>query len=320
VVSERDLKSQFRSALEEVTPPAPWLKAAVANELKKRRQAGLRPAPNPRLVTSFAAALLAIVLIASLVIGLRLWPFGPQPAHPGIRVLTIGEYQAVTKADGSRFLTTSEFMCNSFDDTTCLPKVALADAATQHWLDDLSHSQAPARFAVLDDVIRRNLARVLAVSKTFVIAFKAKDSKGTGAASTDISNVILALEGLYGDITLSSQGTLATYTAFVKADAAALTAAHLSCVSGQAPSCADDIASVKRKVEAFEGNLVRFYAPDSLAAKDSLLRADLVAADRAIALIESALPAGNQSGVDAGLVALRQAVAQTTVDAASITG
>jgi hypothetical protein len=320
VISERDLKSQFRSALEEVTPPAPWLKGAVASELKQRRQTGLRSIPGPRLVGSLAAALLAAVLIASLVIGLRLWPFAPQPAHPGIRILTIEEYQAVTKADGSKFLTVSEFICSSFDDTTCLPKVTLADAATQRWLDDLSHSQAPARFAVLDDVIRRNLARVLAIDKTFVMAFKAKDSKGTGAASTDISNVILALEGLYGDITLSSQGTLATYTAFVKADAAALVAAHMSCEAGQAPACADDIATVKRKVEAFEGNLVRFYAPESLAAKDAHLRADLVAADRAITVMESALPAGNKAVLQSGLVALRQALAQTAVDAATITG
>lgn len=77
--NERKLRSEFRSALDDVLPPAPWLEAAVTEDLRKRRQSGsmdpgVARSPQrslwlPRPAMQWAAAL-AVLLTLAIVAGL----------------------------------------------------------------------------------------------------------------------------------------------------------------------------------------------------------------------------------------------------------
>ena len=79
----------------------------------------------------------------------------------------------------------------------------------------------------------------------------------------------------------------------------------VSCLVSQTPSCPDEIAATGLQVETFQGELVRDFAPDSLAAKDGRLQADLFTAYTALGAMASALSAGDQIGLQAGHDVLR---------------
>jgi len=88
--------------------------------------------------------------------------------------------------------------------------------------------------------------------------------------------------------------------------------------AGQTPSCIDEIAAIRLQVETFQEDVARTFAPDSLAAKDGRMQADLLAADRSLDALESALSAGDQVALQAGHDALRQALSRVESDAADI--
>jgi hypothetical protein len=78
VDSERELRSEFRGALDAVSPPAPWLRTAVQEKLHERRRGGGSPAvgrgSKPWLVGlrgagAVAAVLLIVLLVFTLLVG-----------------------------------------------------------------------------------------------------------------------------------------------------------------------------------------------------------------------------------------------------------
>jgi hypothetical protein len=366
---ERDLRSEFRRALAEVTPPAPWLGAAVREELRNRSPKGWKPMvrvlprqSSPRLMhspwlqgtwrgVSLVAGLLVLLLVAALVIGAHAWRNGDFKTHqvPAVQSPTIKQYQALVSADLQKSVNVNAFTCSNLDDAACLPRTALADAAEQHWLDDLTSSQPPARFAVLDALMRRHLARILSADQAFVAAFRAKDptahraasdvQSGFGAVNLPVTSEIAELQGLAGDIVASGQGTIVSYTAAVRQDKASLLGSSgptgaascaacqqlvssglASCEVGQGAACASHIADIRAQMEIFQGHLVLLFAPDSLAVKAARLQADLAVADPLLNEIESALSAGDQGGLRSGLDALRTLLVRVDSDAAAIVG
>jgi len=371
---DRDLRAEFRRALAEVTPPAPWLGPAVREELRNKRQKGWkpmagvrpsrsspRPGSNPWLrgfgrASSLVAGLLVLLLVVALVVGLHLWrnaDLNTRPV-PAVQTPTIKQYQALVSADLQKSVLTNGFTCSTFDDGACLPKTATADAAEQHWLDDLNNSQPPARFAALDALMRRHLARILSADISFVAGFKAKDPKATGAASDAVTSEIDALQRLAGDIVASRQGTIASYTAAIRVDKAILFGGSdptnapccpqprtgplgggstwclvcqllvngplASCQAGQAATCASQIAVIRVQVETFQGHLVLLFAPDSLAVQAARLQVDLAAADASFDTTEAALTAGDQVGLQTGQEALGKLLGRVDSDAAAIVG
>jgi hypothetical protein len=278
------------------------------------------------------AALLVVLLIAALVVGVQAWRNGgliPRPV-PAVKAptITVKAYQAMVSADVQQFLTANNFSCPSFGDTTCLTKTAIADAATQHWLDDLNRSQLPARFLALNALMTRHLSLVLSDDVAFISNFKAKVAEGKTSAA--ILAEMAVLERLAGDAAASSQGTAAAYAAdvllqwtvlFGCAVCQPLLSQNLaSCQVAQASSCIDDIAAARLKLETFIEDLVKVSAPDSLLKKDASLQADLVAAYSALDAMQTALSAGDQAGFQAGLTALGHELARVDADATSISG
>jgi hypothetical protein len=282
---------------------------------------------------SLVAALLVVLLFATLVVGVQVWRNGgliPQPAPSGkTSTITINAYQAMVSADEQRFLAANSFACSSFDDTSCLPNVALADAATLQWLDDLNRTQPPGRFVALNVVMRRHLALVLSDDTAFVAAFKAKVVNGKAKAASDaILAEMTALERLAGDVAASSRGTAAAYSADVVFQSTVLLGCSPclpsvsqdlgSCQVDQVATCIADIASARLKLETFIEDLVKVSSPDSLVQKDATLQLDLVTAYSALDAMETALTAGDQVGFQAGLAALRQELARVGADASAV--
>ena len=323
--TDRELRFQLRRALDEVAPPAPWLAAAVKRELANSRQQAGRPSVPVRL----AFSLLALLLVGAVVIGFRAWASTTHPVVPAGRV-SVKSYQAMISVDSKLFASANHFGCSSYNDTSCLPKVAQADASAQAWLDDLNRSRPPERFVSLDPLLRRHLALILSADQAFVTAFKAKDDTGTGAASSVATSELGAVQSLAADITASSQGTVASYVAAIAVDRATLSGCAIcqllvssplaSCQSGQAATCATDLAAIRARVESFQGHLILLYAPNSLAAADARLQADLAVAAQALAAGESALAAHDQVALQASERSLGQALVRVDADFASIVG
>lgn len=345
-MNEAKIRERLRRAVGESTYPA-YLSSRVQAEIRNafpewpargfRRVGGSPLLAGMRRGSSLVAALLVVLLIAALVVGLHAWrdgAFNPRPVPVGkATVMTVTAYQAMVSGDEQQFLTTNSFTCASFDDTTCLPQVALADAATLQWLDDLNRSQPPARFVAVSAVMRRHLALVLSDDTAFIAAFKAQVVNGKAkAASAAIVTEMVVLERVAGDVAGSSRGTAAVYTADVDFQETFLLGCAVgvcqslvnqsvvSCHVDQTPTCFDDSAAVRLQLETFIEDLVKVSAPDSLLQKDASLQADLVAAYSALDAMETALSAGDEVEFQAGAGALRQELARVDVDARSIVG
>lgn len=325
--SERDLRSEFGRALEAVTPPAPWLPTAVREELRHRQQKAWRPSTG-----SLAAGLLAVLLIAALVVGVRVWRngdlnHGPMPAGGAP---TIKQYQALVSRDDLRLDNTSNIDCTTYVYPNCLAPVAVANAAAHQWLDDLSGIQPPARFAAVDALLRRHLALLISGNADYVAAYTAKDMQGRATFTLVVNDEQSALDTAVQAIDASSQDTILGYSAGVqlgKDDLLAcavcqglISQSTVSCPASQTPTCADEIDAVGLQVEAFQEDLVRYYAPDSLVANDRRLQADLLATENALDAMTSALSTGVQVALQTAFSALRQALGRVDADAASIAG
>jgi len=111
VDNERVLRAELRRALDEVLPPAPWLEAAVKDDLRKRRSRGsLDRGPGtsaqrrtawPRTPMRLAASVLIFALAAAALaafLGLRYHT--PVSALAG--ALSINAYQAMVGEDVNR--------------------------------------------------------------------------------------------------------------------------------------------------------------------------------------------------------------------------
>jgi photosystem II stability/assembly factor-like uncharacterized protein len=72
VDSERTMRSELRSALDEVLPPKPWLEAAVTEDLRRRRSRGPadRRLHRPRFRVAVAAGLAMVLLAAAVAVAL----------------------------------------------------------------------------------------------------------------------------------------------------------------------------------------------------------------------------------------------------------
>jgi hypothetical protein len=333
-MNEPQVRERLRQAFGEATYPA-YLSGRIQAELRNTPPSRLpRPFPGRgqspwlfgiRRGASLVPALLALLLIAVLLVGVQVWRNGgltPRAAPAGTApTMTVKAYQAMVSADEQQFLSANNFTCASFDDATCLPNVALADAATLQWLDDLNRNQPPARFVALNAVMRHHLGLVLSDDTTFVAAFKAGIANGNAkAASAAIVVEMAVLERLAGDAAASSRGTAAAYSADVLFQSTALLGCSAcpslviqnlgSCQVELASSCIADIATARLKLETWIEDLVKVSAPDSLVQKDASLQLDLMTTYAALDAMETAVSAGDQVGFQARVGA----------DAASITG
>jgi hypothetical protein len=279
---------------------------------------------------SLAAALLVVLLIAALVVGVHAWRSGdlnPRPA-PAAKDAAIKQYQAMLDADEQRWIDSKATACFYVGDANCVAETAVVIAALQQWLDDLNSTEPPPRFTYVAAQMSRHIARDISYLNAKVAAYRLKDQYGMNTAIAAALSEADAAQREKLDVVSSSPETIAKYVAQVQLDRSFLLACtlcqqlagqtHVSCPASQTPSCGDQAAAVRLQVEAFQGDLVRYLAPDSLAAKHTQLQADLFAAYVALNTMESALSAGDPVSLRTGVESLQHALGQVESDAANV--
>jgi hypothetical protein len=279
---------------------------------------------------ALVAALLVVLLAVVLVAGAYVWREGgvfnraPSPAGQG---RSIQQYRTLLGVDSQTVVAAQSNNCATLTDA-CPTGAAAVIKALQAWLDDLDAAQPPARFIYVDLQMRREIAVAISDLKAAVAAYKAKDQSGMDAAITAAVNERDSLESEVGKVIASTQATAAMYTANVRTDNSILLQCNacgnlasqtpMSCRTGQTPSCAAELIAARLAVETFQGDVIAHFAPDSLAALDIRLQADLLNADTAVAAMASATSAGDQSAFEAGRRAFREALIKVNLDAAAI--
>lgn len=333
--SEQTLKIELRRALDEVLPPAPWLEAAVKEDLRKRRSSGYvgsrsQPArrARPRPPMQLVAGLLILVVAAAAVAAFVELRYSTPRSEPA--ALNLAAYQAVVSGDVNRLISANS---SGIDCTTvqanCLGPGKQVLAALQRFLDDLNRFQPPTRLAVTNSLMRHHLAAVIADFNGVLAAYIAKDQ-----VALDRDNYLFNAQGewlsaITTSISQSRQGTIASYIASVRAGkqnmatcngCRPLQLAGQECTEIQTALCEADVVYAKLDIEALESALVNVTAPSSLLDQDALLQRDLAQADAVVLALAGAQLTGNQDGFNAARALLGQQLLAIDADLAGILG
>lgn len=336
--SERALKIELRQALDEVLPPAPWLEAAVRDDLRKRRadrsvdrgpgKSQLRRMLWPRKAMQLAAGVVIVVLVAAAAAALLDLRY--RATHVAPAAMDVTAYQAMVVRDTDRLVSTGDGLaCSTLQSTCPLPGRPL-QTAYQQFLNDLKGSEPPARFAVIDAQLRLHLAAAISDLNGMVSAYGAKDQ-----TALDRGNYLLNAQGfsvgtIARSIAQSHEGTVAAYVESVRTanqNLALCTGCQplertgsVDCTPIQTVVCEADVVYAKVDVESVEAAVVSVAAPSPLAAQDALLQRDLARADSGLLAMSKAQLTNDQAGFDAGRLSLQQALPMVNADIAGILG
>lgn len=332
--NERTLKLELRHALDEVLPPAPWLEAAVRDDLLKRRASrsadrGLGPRMAwPGRGMQIAAGMLTVVLAAATVAAILDLRY--RAAHVAPAAMDAPAYEAMV----SRHIDQLVSAGNGVDCTTLQSRCPTPGwpvlTTYQRFLDDLNGSEPPARFAVVDAQMRRHLAAAISDLNGMFAAYAAKDQ-----VALDRANYLESAQGNWVGtigraIAQSHEGSSAAYVESVRTASQSLAlctgcqplelTGSVDCTPIQTVVCEADVVYAKSDVESVEAALASVGAPSSLAAQDALLQRDLARADSGLLGMSNAQLTDDQAGFVAGRLLLQQALPAIDADLAGILG
>jgi hypothetical protein len=334
VDNERALKIELRHALDEVVPPAPWLQAAVRDDLRKRRLRGYVVSRSghgrrawPRPPMQLAAGVLILVVAAAAVgafLDLRYFTPRSEPA-----ALDLAAYQAMVGGDVNRLIYSGSGIDCTTVQSNCPGPGKQVVGTLQRFLDDLNRSQPPTSMTVTNGMMRRHLAAGIADFNGVLAAYAAKDQ-----VALDRDNYLFNAQGewvsaITTSISQSRQGTVASYIDSVRAAKQGITScagcrplqlAGQDCAEIQTLLCEADVVYAKLDIEALESAVVSVTAPGSLVDQDALLQRDLAQADAAVLALASAQLTGDQDGFNAGRVVFAQELLAIDADLAGIVG
>jgi hypothetical protein len=338
VDSERALKAEFTQALDEVLPPAPWLGAAVRDDLRKRRTGsssvrGSHKSQRRRTSWSGGAMRLAAAVLIVLLAGTAVVTFiklrdNAQQSTPA-GMLTVQAYQAMVSRDDGELIIARSGDCSTLQ-SPCPGAKSPNLAALQQWLNDLDRFAPPARFAVIDAQLRRHLAANISDTNAVFAAYQAQDQSGLERMNYATQIGAGYLDDASMAIANSHQATVGAYIASVRAGEQNLSSCTscqslrssdpIVCIGDLAMSCLYEVFYAESVIGEFEASLVQVVAPDSMTAADAPLQADLASADMALLTWTAAVLNGDQAGLDVGRLLLRQAQPAVNADIASILG
>jgi hypothetical protein len=335
VDSERALRIELSRALDEVLPPAPWLEAAVKDDLRKRRSRSWsgRGSVNsqrrrpvwPRSAVQVAAGVVIVVLVgAALAAFFESRYFTPR-SEPA--ALDLVSYQAMVNSDFNRLSYSGSGIDCTTVNSNCPGPGKQVLGAIQRFIDDLNHYQPPASLAATNGLMRRHLAAGIADLNGVFAAYAAKDQ-----VALDRNNYLFNSQGewlsaITTSIAKSQQGTVASYIDSVRAGKQVMAScngcrplelAGQDCAEIQTMLCEADVVYAKLDIETLESALVTVTAPTSLADQDALLQRDLAQADAAVLALASAQLTGDQAGFNTARVLLAQKLLAIDADLAGI--
>lgn len=195
--NERELRSEFRRALEVVTPPAPWLGTNVTRALGEIRDRRGRPS------SAVALVMVLILLIAGTAIFIALHSPAPARSVPAGTDKATFEYAAVVQAcaDGQGLQSLKDIYnggdCFIIDDTSCPAKILLARAEAQKFLVDLSGVQPPSRLAAQDTQLRAELCQAITDLDAMQNAYDARDQQ---ALETALRTFLPVMKAIISDV------------------------------------------------------------------------------------------------------------------------
>ena len=327
-MNETQIRQRLREAVGEPrVPPDLRHRIEVRLDSSQRMKGGSLMFGFGR-TASIVAAVLALLLVAAAVIGIRAWHdslVNSQPASPTVKNPTVSQYQAMVSHDEVYALSKQANACAVLGDAcpTAEPRLV---AALQKWLDDLNGTRPPSRFKYIDAELRQHVASCIAYLNAALAAYNVHDQHGMDAAITAAVGERDAFANEVDDVRLSRQASVSAYTNVIANARTTLLpcdACQALAGPGQAPCnvrdalCDFNIAGTRTNVEIFQGNLVRSFAPDSLTSEDAKLQADLWAADQALVAMDSAWTAQDQGALQTAQDAFRQAFAKVQADVAA---
>jgi hypothetical protein len=337
VDNERTLRIEFRRALDEVLPPAPWLEAAVKEDLRKRRSRNSLDSspgkPQPGWITrrggaiQLAAGGLIVVLAAAAVAAFL--DRSPSARNLAPAAMDAAAYQAMASRDVNNTVSAASGTDCTTLQSNCPGPGKVLQAAFQRWLDDLNRSKPPARFAVIDTDMRHHLAAAIADLNGMFAAYAAKDQ-----TALDRDDYLLTAQeewviAIATSISQSQQGNVATYVESARAGKQGMAVcngcrplqlAGQDCTEIQTLRCEADVVYAKLDIESLASALVTVTAPSALADQDALLQGDLAQADAGVLAMATAQLMGDPGGFNTGRVLFGESLPAIDADLAGILG
>ena len=290
-MDEKTLFDQFHEALDMEPRPGAYERMRYAftshPDASKRRpvfqtrwsKMGLRVA------AVLAAAVIAVAMGAA-ILASRHGPLGSAPAgDPNVKA-----YQAMIKSDYE----------------------ALATSGPQKWLSDLKSFPTPARFAVLDGMLRRHLIDDINYQNAQLAAQKSGNVRdltfaGEGAFYENewMDPTAGVIAGTYPRVAGSYNDALALAKQSLEAcinqapGPADIGCEHLyhpdACATVGLQACAEDAHAYAARIQTFLISLLQNPAPTALAAKDRKIQGDLAQIDADIIAVTDGLLSGDSA-------------------------
>jgi len=261
-----------------------------------------------RVAAVLAAAVIAVALGAALLAAHHA-PLGSAPAGPDPNVRA---YQAMIKSGHDSFSTVSNFNCGGVSDPGCEAMVTATVPLLNKWASDLKSFNTPARFALIDGMLRSHLADNVQYLNAMVAAHKAGNLKAFSFAFEGafyegawIDPSVAAIEGSSPKLAGSYHDALALARQHIHAcvsqapgpaDIACEQLFHPDeCASVGAQACANDAHAAAGQILSFLDGFIQNPAPSALAAKDRVIQVDLAKVDADIIAITNGLLNGDST-------------------------
>lgn len=250
-----------------------------------------------------------------------------NPVPEGPRT-SISAYQKMIKADYASAAAAWVTQCDIGWHTGCGTDAAKAIPVIQKWLDDLSRTATPARFVFIDAEMRAQLRQSLDGERALVHAAQANDGPAMDTAYIVSYFAVNWTATVVPAILSSRQVDAPTYRALVGQYRSQLDSCVVTCGMLATPQdctlnnlelpCYDLFGQVAVQFTNFEASLVQAAAPDSLAAFDAQLQADVARANEILLGWRVAVAGHDQTGVDAGIGQLKASILKIDHDVDNI--
>jgi hypothetical protein len=321
--NDRQLRAEVVSALEVVTPPAPWLASTIRESLRPDpRRAGKRTvaaAGFPSRGLSVAVAVALVLLLGATAVGFfALRSFGHSaPAHHGqsdlvrYAALLTGNKQLLDEASGRTVQVGGNG--NGCDggpgDSECPTRLGKVEGAYQLWLNDLDHTTPPARFAAEHARMRADLEALIVVFRVAVADYNHGSGPSTSPGVFDPGNLgvtstqvhprdeLLTIEAYV--VSESTGGgpvrdaATAAYIALVARDYDNLNLMALFICRHTDAVCAGPVATTRSGIRAFLSDLNATTPPAGFAPVQATLVTSLETELRVLDEVDAAIASGD---------------------------
>ena len=316
----------------DVKPPAGAYERFRAELIKQPARSPRWPAANERwrkMGFRFAAGLAIIAIAAAIAAALAATHNTTGGVSPAGQPRSVEAYRAMVVADLRVGAGTWPNPCDPTHQSGCMANLEMAIPAEEKLLRDLGSALPPARFAIFDAELRHHAQVDLAAMKSLRAALQAHD---------DAAFIRAFLVGLYGGewigtvepgFEFSRQVDAATYTGSVLTQKQAIDSCGAcaqreriqpgQCSFTVPSTCVELFDGMASKLANFEGALLQYAAPASLAAKDLRLQRDVQRADEILLAMRASFGTGDQAAFFSGAASLAPVFAQIDLDAAAIT-